>query len=92
MTPKVTRTPRTTKSIRMKADKKEVITDADSETTKNIVIIAIKVGKRPLHGTKLFVSMARRRSLGESIIRQPTTPAALHPNPIAIQSACFPHA
>ena len=50
--------------------------------TKNIVIRAIKVGKRPLHGTKLFVSMASSRSRGESIIRHPTTPAALQPKPM----------
>lgn len=38
--------------------------------------------KRPLQGTKLFVKIAIKRSLGESIIRQPTIPAALHPNPM----------
>ncbi len=45
-----------------------------------------------MHGTKLLVSIAIRRSLGESIILHPVTPAALQPNPIAIVSACFPHA
>lgn len=49
---------------------------------KNMVIIAIMVGKRPLQGTKLLVIIAMRRSLGESIIRQPTIPAALQPNPM----------
>lgn len=49
---------------------------------KNIVISAINVGNLPLHGTKLFVSIAISRSLGESMIRQPTMPAALHPNPM----------
>ena len=57
---------------------------------KNIVDIAIKVGKRPLQGTKLFVSIAISLSLGESIILQPITPAALHPNPIHIVKHCFP--
>lgn len=51
---------------------------------KNIVIIAIKVGNLPLQGTKLFVTVAIIRSLGDSIIRQPVTPQALHPNPINI--------
>ena len=59
---------------------------------KNIVIIAIKVGKRPLHGTKLLVIMAMSLSLGESIILHPTIPAALHPNPMHIVRACLPHA
>ena len=49
---------------------------------KNIVIIAISVGNRPLQGTKLFVMIAIRRSRGESMIRQPVTPAALQPNPM----------
>ena len=33
-----------------------------------------------------------RDYIGESIILAPTTPAALHPNPIHIVSACFPWA
>ena len=58
--------------------------------TKNMVIIEIIVGNRPLQGTKLLVIIAINRSLGESIIRQPVTPTALQPNPIHIVSACFP--
>ena len=57
---------------------------------KNMEIIAIKVGKRPLQGTRLLVRMAISRSLGESMIRHPTTPAALQPNPMAMVKACFP--
>ena len=57
---------------------------------KNIVIIEINIGNLPLQGTKLFVRIANNLSLGESIIRQPTTPQALHPNPIHIVSDCFP--
>lgn len=49
---------------------------------KNIVSIEIIVGNLPLQGTKLFVSIASSLSRGESMIRHPTTPAALHPNPI----------
>ena len=52
--------------------------------TKNIVIIAIIVGNRPLQGTKLLVRIAISRSRGESIIRHPVTPQALQPNPIAM--------
>ena len=57
---------------------------------KNIVEIAIKVGNLPLHGTKLLVSIAISLSLGESIILQPITPAALQPNPIHIVKHCLP--
>ena len=57
---------------------------------KNILDMAIKVGNRPLQGTKLLVSMAINRSLGESIILQPITPAALQPNPIHMVKHCFP--
>jgi len=48
----------------------------------NIVESAISVGKRPLHGTKLFVIIAISRSRGESMILQDMTPAALHPKPM----------
>lgn len=54
----------------------------DAPETKNTSIIAISPGKRPLHGTKLLVIIAIRRSLGDSIIRHPMTPQALHPNPM----------
>ena len=60
--------------------------------TKNIEIIAIIVGNLPLQGMKAFVRTAIRRSLGESITRQPVTPQALQPSPIIIVIACFPHA
>ena len=58
----------------------------------SIEISVIMVGNLPLHGTKLFVSIASSFSRGESIILHPTTPAALQPNPIHIVSACFPQA
>ena len=54
--------------------------------TKNIVITAIIVGNLPLHGTKLFVSIAISLSLGDSIILHPITPHALHPNPMHMLS------
>ena len=57
---------------------------------KNIVDIAIKVGKRPLHGTNVFVRIAISLSLGESIILHPITPQALQPNPIHIVKHCLP--
>ena len=59
---------------------------------KNIVISAISAGKRPLQGIKAFVSIASSRSRGESMMRQPTTPAALQPSPMHIVSACLPQA
>lgn len=57
---------------------------------KNMVIIAMRAGKRPLHGTKALVTVAIIRSLGDEIMRQPVTPAALQPNPMHIVRACFP--
>lgn len=45
-----------------------------------MVTKAIKIGSRPLQGVKLLVKMAINRSRGESIMRQPVTPAALQPN------------
>ena len=56
----------------------------------NIVAIDIKNGNRPLQGTKLLVRIAISFSLGESIILQPVTPAALQPNPIHIVIICLP--
>lgn len=74
-------TPNTMVPVRIKVDtsgrKGSVMAPA-----KNIVIIEINVGNRPLHGTKLLVKMAISRSRGESIIRQPMTPHALQPNPM----------
>lgn len=59
---------------------------------KNMVINAMIVGNLPLQGAKLLVKIAISRSRGESMMRQPMTPAALHPKPIQIVSACFPQA
>lgn len=42
----------------------------------------ISVGKRPLQGTRQFVRMAINRSLGDSMMRQAVTPAALQPKPM----------
>ncbi len=61
----------------------------EAPPTKNMVIMAIMVGKRPLHGTKLLVIMAISRSLGESMIRQPMIPAALHPNPMHMTAEIY---
>ena len=59
---------------------------------KNMEDIAASIGNRPLHGVRQLVKMASKRSLGESMILQPTTPAALHPSPMLQVSACLPHA
>src|SRR5690606_41410372 len=61
-----------------------------NEAATNTVVNIIRVGNRPLQGTKLLVRIAIRRSRGESITRVEITPAALHPKPIAIDSACLP--
>ena len=60
--------------------------------TKNMDIIAIRVGNRPLQGTKLLVIIAMSRSRGELMMRQLIMPAALQPKPIVIVRACFPQA
>ena len=57
--------------------------------TKNMVMMAIRVGNRPLQGTKLLVIVAMSRSLGESMMRQPTTPAALQPKPMHITKEIY---
>ena len=78
----VTATPKTITLRRMRADKAVLAALKAIPAVKNIVIMLISAGKRPLQGTKLFVRIAMSRSLGESIIRQPTTPQALQPNPM----------
>lgn len=90
-TKKVMKTPSKIKMVSNNADPTDWINPPDTPT-KNMDKMAIKVGKRPLQGTKLFVIMAIRRSLGESIIRHPTIPAALHPNPIQIMNIIMYHA
>lgn len=80
-TKNVINTPRTITKVNNTADAAYWY-EAETPVIKNIVIMAISVGNLPLHGTKLLVIIAIRRSLGESIILHPTTPAALHPNPM----------
>jgi hypothetical protein len=53
---------------------------------------AMRVGKRPLQGTKALVTMAMSRSRGLWMIRHPMTPQALHPNPMHIVKLCLPWA
>ena len=88
---RVITTPSIITPIKIRAENRERNGDT-IPAAKNIVIIDISMGKRPLHGTKLFVIIAISLSRGESIIRQPITPAALQPNPMHIVSACFPWA
>lgn len=42
-----------------------------------ILEMVIRIGKRPLQGTNALVKIAIRRSLGESIILQPTIPCSI---------------
>ncbi len=67
----------------------EASTGGKAAATK-IVASMIRVGKRPLQGTKLLVRIAISRSRGESMTRVAITPAALQPKPIAIVRACLP--
>ena len=76
----MTATENTTAAARNKAPPREAPMPADP--VKNRVDMAMRRGNRPLQGTKLLVSMAIFRSLSESMMRHPTTPAALQPNPI----------
>ena len=82
-------TPSTITAVKSSADRRE---ESAPAPTKNMVRMLIRIGNLPLQGTKQLVKMAIIRSRGESIIRQPTTPAALHPNPIHMVSACLPQA
>ena len=83
-------TPKTTKATTINAATIELaLSDAKVPPTK-IIDNAIKVGNLPLQGTKLLVNIAINLSLGESIILQAITPAALHPNPIHMVNTCFP--
>lgn len=87
-TKKVMAIPNNTTAVRRTAPSSD-LTTPEAEKMKNIVIIDISPGNLPLHGTKQFVSIAISLSRGESIMRQPTIPAALHPNPMHIVEGLF---
>ncbi len=76
-------TPSRIKPVSSRAEAAEPVMP-EAVPVKNIALRVISRGKRPLHGTRLLVSIAISRSRGESTIRQPTTPAALQPKPIHI--------
>lgn len=80
-TAKVISMPSSITPVSSRAEDKEALSPPDWDT-KNMDITAMRVGKRPLQGTKLLVMTAMSRSRGESIMRQPVTPTALHPNPM----------
>ncbi len=87
-TKSVMKIPKQITAVKIKVD---ITFDEKFEETKKMEIIEINIGKRPLQGTKEFVKIAVNRSLSESIILLPVTPAALHPKPIQIVNACLPH-
>ena len=87
----VMRTDRTISSVSRAAPANE-LNGAGRAPATNREISDISVGNLPLQGTKPFVAAAMRRSRGESIMRQPVTPAALQPKPMHIVRACFPQA
>ena len=78
---RVAKIPSRINAVRISADT-AVCAKPPMPTTKNIPMIAISAGKRPLQGTKLLVRIANSRSRGESMMRQPTIPAALQPKPM----------
>lgn len=78
---KVRAMPRRTTAVTLK-ETISVVYSAANRPAMKMEAMAIRVGNLPLQGTKLFVSIATSRSLGESMIRQATTPAALQPNPM----------
>lgn len=78
---KVKNTPSNIIKSTVKVESKEPVNPPHKPAIK-ILEIVIKKGNLPLQGTKLLVSIAISFSLGESIIRHPTTPAALQPNPM----------
>jgi hypothetical protein len=65
---------------------------AGASVPRNTEAMRICVGHLPLQREKLLVMMAMRRSLGLSMIRVATTPAALQPKPMHMVKACFPWA
>ncbi len=85
-------TPSRMTPVSSRADEQGPAPKPPAVPTKNMVMMAIRVGNRPLQGTKLLVSMAMSRSRGESMMRQPTTPAALQPKPMHMVRACLPQA
>ena len=90
--PRVAHTPARMAAVKRRAAAREPVKVPWIPVRKNSVIKVNRVGKRPLHGTRELVRMAISRSLGESMIRHPITPAALHPNPMAMVRHCFPQA
>ena len=90
-TRKVIRMPNRIRRVRRKAALK-VLPGPEAAPMKNMAIRAVRVGNLPLQGTKLLVRTAISRSLGESMMRQPVTPAALQPKPIIMVRACLPQA
>ena len=83
-------TPNIMTPVNISVESKEPVNPVAMLPTKNMDIMEIIVGKRPLQGTKLLVSIEIISSLGESMILQHTTPAALQPNHIHMVRACFP--
>ena len=89
--PKVAKIPSRIMPVSMSAERTERPAPP-AVPTKKMRIRLTRVGNRPLQGTKLLVRIASSRSRGESMMRQPTTPAALQPNPMQMVRACLPQA
>src|SRR5690554_5048352 len=88
---KVKRIPSNTTPTTASIDTVELMAGG-TKTPRKIVAMIIKVGHRPLQTEKLLVMMAINFSRGLLMMRVATTPAALHPKPIVMVSACLPWA
>ncbi|MNE51143.1 hypothetical protein D3C80_1457550 [compost metagenome] len=89
-TVRVTVMPISTMPISTRAVEKVRSAPVEAAPTMNMEASRIRVGHRPLHGTKLLVRIASIRSLGDSMMRVERMAAALQPKPIDIVKACLP--
>ena len=87
---RVTKKAKTIKPKRIRAEVTVFIKLLAILETKNIEVIAIKLGNLPLQGEKTLVSIAIIFSLVLLIILHPITPQALQPYPMHIVRVCLP--
>ena len=85
----VKNTPTSTTPTTVPAAANEATAGGTDAATKTVASM-MSVGNRPLQGTKLLVRIAISRSRGESMILVEMIPAALQPNPMAMESDCLP--
>ena len=88
-TRKVIKTAIVTIRVRITAPRSDWYSSGAGAIIKRVISV-VRAGNLPLHGTRQLVRIAMSLSLGESMILHPVTPAALQPNPIHMEYACFP--